>query len=132
MLINSKFVTFFKRTVVTPTDFCLSNFPQHQHVQSNLLAKHGGTNSSYFDFNFSHDLKIGTSSDLDFQHDLIIETSREVIDNFLEDLERLYINKEVDFCNSDLEDFYDLIFMFKNKDVQIKRPKFKRLKNNIL
>lgn len=72
MLINSNYVLLFKRTIVTPIDFCLSRFPQHQHVQSELYAERGGTNSSYFDFDFSHNLEIRTNSDFDFEHDPII------------------------------------------------------------
>ena len=71
MLNNSNYVTFFKRIVVTSTDFCLSRFPQHQHVQLESMAELSG---SCFDFNFdfSHNLEIRTNSDFDFQHDPII------------------------------------------------------------
>lgn len=62
MLINSNYVSFFKRTFVTPTDFCLSHGPRHHNIQSELHAERGGTSSSFFNFSrsfdFSHNLEI--------------------------------------------------------------------------
>lgn len=61
----------------------------------------------------------------------MIEITIEVIDSFLKDVKRPYINRDVDFYDLELEYFCDLNFILKNIDVQTKRPKFKISKNNI-
>lgn len=131
ILINCNYVTFFKRAIVSRTDFYLSHFSWHQHVHSELHADCGGISNSCFDF--SHDLEIEICNYFIFQYDLIIETCKQHVDNFLGDLERPYINKEIDFYDLDLEDFCNLNFILKKIDIQIKRTRFfKKIKKQNL
>ena len=50
ILINSNYISFFKRTAVTLTDLCLSLFPQYQHVQSELHAELRFKEEAYYEF----------------------------------------------------------------------------------
>lgn len=72
MLINSNYVTFFKRTC-HPNWFCLFHRLQSQDMQLELHAECDGTSSSYFKF----------PQDLEIENPI----NREDINSFLEDLE---------------------------------------------
>lgn len=105
MLVNSNYVSLFKRTVVNLTDFCFSHIPQHQHIQSELHAECGGINSSFF-FDFSQsfdDLEIENSID---EVSEVLGTSEENLDNYLQYLDLARIN-------NDKENSYDLGFILK-------------------
>lgn len=58
----------------------------------------------------------------------MIKNSEEYIDGFLEDLDRPNINS----CDLEFKNFFDLDLILKNMDIQTKRPKFKRSKKQEL